>query len=274
MLAVASSSSFAKPASQSGWRWLGARSSLASAWAAERQFGMRDSACPMMAGQVNGSLGGNDDVGEGHSDELPDAVSPDRTGLSPPSGRHGAQQEHGLSGNECAAKGDSHLHLLLSYAGWQPDPWIERLPRLLEPMGVTSHVAATGRQASQMIAKNRIHVAVVDLGLPLDESGAETRADSDEFSQGGPRLLELLARLIEPPPVVVVKRSRTHRDDAREIAAALRMGAFAVVDRPHDAAGLNLMLEVLRRCLARHYKGCWPGSQARGSGGLGSDWVG
>jgi len=167
----------------------------------------------------------------------------------------------------CLGRGDSHLHLLLSYAGWQPDPWIERLPRLLEPMGVTSHVAATGKQASQLIAQNRIHVAVVDLGLPLDDSSAESGDGSDEFNQGGPRLLELLSRLTEPPPVVAVKRSRTHRDDAREITAALRLGAFAIVDRPHDAAGLNLMLEVLRRCLVRHYKGCWPGaSQADGSG--------
>lgn len=270
MLAVASSSSAAKSVSQSGWRWLSARSHQASTWVAERQFGMRNTGRSMMAGHMTGSVGGGEVAGGAHSGNLPDAMSPDRTGSQAPAGRHGAQQEQGPAGNECAAKGDSHLHLLLSYAGWQPDPWIERLPRLLEPMGVTSHVAANGRQASQMIAKNRIHVAVVDLGLPLDESPAETRTDSDEFSQGGPRLLELLARLIEPPPVVVVKRSRTHRDDAREIAAALRMGAFAVVDRPHDAAGLNLMLEVLRRCLARHYKGCWPGSQARGNGGIGS----
>jgi len=164
------------------------------------------------------------------------------------------------------AGGDSHLHLLLSYAGWRPDPWIERLPRLLEPMGVQSHVAMNGRQAGQLIAAHRIHVAVVDLGLPLDETGSDSNAESDEFSQGGPRLLELLARLSEPPPVVAVKRSRTHRDDTREIAAALRLGAFAVVDRPHDQTGLNLMLEVLRRCLARHYKGCWPGAvQVRGA---------
>jgi CheY-like chemotaxis protein len=162
-------------------------------------------------------------------------------------------------GQSVCPMGGSKLHLLLSYAGWQPDPWIERLPRLLEPMGVTSHVASTGKQASDLISKTKIHVAVVDLGLPLDGSGAESAMT--EFSEGGPRLLELLSRLSEPPPVVAVKRSRTHRDDSREIAAALRLGAFAVIDRPHDAGGLNRMLEVLRRCLVRHYKGCWPESQ-------------
>jgi len=67
-----------------------------------------------------------------------------------------------------------------------------------------------------------------------------------------------LARLPEPPPVVAVKRARSHRDDSRDIAAALRLGAFAVLDRPHDPHGLNVLLEVLRRCLLRRYGGCWP----------------
>jgi CheY-like chemotaxis protein len=148
----------------------------------------------------------------------------------------------------------SRLNLLLSYAGWHPDPWVERLPVLLEPMGIQSLRATTGRQASQVIQKSPIHIAVVDLGLPLDETAAGPSPE-----EAGPRLLELLARLSQPPPTVVVKRSRTHRDDSREIAAALRAGAFAVIDRPRDSRDLELLLEVLRRCLARHYQGRWPG---------------
>lgn len=152
----------------------------------------------------------------------------------------------------------SRLHLLLSYAGWEPDPLIERLPRLLEPMGVVSHRAGTGKDASRLIQNRTIHIAVVDLGLPL-EAPATAEADP-EFSEGGPRLLELLRRLDDPPPVVAVKRrARTSRDDAREIAAALRLGAFAVVDRPRAVSDLDVMLGVLRRCLDRHYRGRWPG---------------
>ncbi|MDX2131463.1 MAG: response regulator [Planctomycetota bacterium] len=146
------------------------------------------------------------------------------------------------------------LNLLLSSGGWQSDPWVERLPRLLEPMGVRSHQATTGAEATRIIQSTPIHVAVVDLALPLD-----TGADSDpELQEGGPRLLEILVRLASPPPVVVIKRRRTLRDEARDIAAALRMGAFAVVDRPREAQDLNVMLEVLRRCLERHYRGKWP----------------
>jgi CheY-like chemotaxis protein len=146
------------------------------------------------------------------------------------------------------------LNLLLSYAGWDSDPWVNRLPRLLEPMGIMSHRAQTGREATRVIEQLPIHIAVVDLGLPLEQTSLD-----DEFAEGGPRLLELLARLSQPPPVVVVKRRRGARDEARELSAALKLGAFAVVDRPRELHELDLMLEVLRRCLQRHYQGRWPG---------------
>ncbi|HLP83871.1 MAG TPA: hypothetical protein VK157_05935 [Phycisphaerales bacterium] len=146
------------------------------------------------------------------------------------------------------------LNLLLSYAGWESDPWVNRLPRLLEPLGILSHRAQTGREATRVIEQLPIHIAVVDLGLPLDAAEVD-----DEFAEGGPRLLELLARLQQPPPVVVVKRRRGARDEARELSAALKLGAFAVVDRPRELHELDLMLEVLRRCLQRHYQGRWPG---------------
>lgn len=148
------------------------------------------------------------------------------------------------------------LNLLLSYAGWQPDPVINCLPPLLEPMGIRSLRAATGREASSVMQSTRVHIAVVDLGLPLDTPRAQA---APELEEGGPRLLELLSRLSKPPPVVAVKRSRSMRDDSRDIAAALRLGAFAIVDRPRDPHDLNVMLDVLRRILARFHRGCWPG---------------
>ncbi|MBM4108662.1 MAG: hypothetical protein FJ255_07590 [Phycisphaerae bacterium] len=143
------------------------------------------------------------------------------------------------------------LNLLLSYAGWHPEPWVDHLPRLLEPMGVSSLRAGTGREASELIRTHRIHVAVVDLGLPLD--------DRDPCAEeGGPRLLELLARLENSPPTVAVKPPRTSAEDRRCLNAALRLGAFAVVDRPRGLADLNVMLEVLQRALSRFYRGQWP----------------
>ncbi len=143
------------------------------------------------------------------------------------------------------------LHLLLSRAGWQPDPWVDRLPRMLEPMGIESHIAHTADAAQRVIDTNPIHIAIVDLALPLDCSPGQSE-------ESGPRLLNLLTRLASPPPIVVIKRNRTLRDDSRELSAALKAGAFAVVDRPHAQRDLESLLEVLRRCLTRHYQGRWP----------------
>jgi CheY-like chemotaxis protein len=153
---------------------------------------------------------------------------------------------------EAGPAAGGRLNLLLSYAGFQPEPWVVHLPRLLEPMGVTSMRAGTGQEATRLIQTHRIHLAVVDLGLPLCDDGEE----------GGARLLELLKRLDAPPPTVAVKPPKTIADDRRCLNAALRCGAFAVVDRPRDAGDLNLMLDVLRRALSRFYAGRWPGAPA------------
>ncbi len=105
------------------------------------------------------------------------------------------------------------------------------------------------------------------LGLPLDEMQQSGRSGPGE--EAGPRVLDLLARLDFPPPTVVVKGPRSGRDNTREIAAALRSGAFAVVDR----TGLDVeqMLEVLRRCLhPLSITGRWPGT----GGGSGGGWRG
>lgn len=164
-------------------------------------------------------------------------------------------RQSGGEGGACCDRAGGRLNLLLSYGGCQPDPWVNRLPPLLEPMGVTSYQASTGKDATRVIQMVPIHIAVVDLGLPLDCGKTE---EANHAEEGGTRLLELLSRLHQPPPTIVVKRGRTHRDDCREINAALRLGAFAVVDRPREVTDLNLILEVLRRALTRFYKGRWP----------------
>ncbi len=176
-----------------------------------------------------------------HFDDAPPAARPPAAGVS--SDRAG------------------RLNLLVSYAGWQDDPWVERLPKILEPMGVHAVRASTGREASDVIRRTPIHAAVVDLGLPLDGLPRDGEAVEDEAAipEGGVRLLELLRRLETAPPVVVVKAMRTARDDRRVMAAALRAGAFAVVDRPHSTRDMETLLETLRRLLTKHYAGRWPG---------------
>ncbi|HHN78279.1 MAG TPA: hypothetical protein ENK11_06370 [Phycisphaerales bacterium] len=168
---------------------------------------------------------------------------------------HPGDPRHGIGprsadGCSSARDGANRLNLLLSYAGWDDNPWVDRLPRLLDPMGVRSHRAADAGEASRVIDRNTIHIAVVDLALPMDSEDATLEA--------GPRLLELLGRLASPPPTLVIKRGRTAREDHREMAAALRAGAFAVLDRPKQHRDVETLLELLRRILSRYYADRWP----------------
>src|SRR6185503_14369303 len=74
-----------------------------------------------------------------------------------------------LQGGQEAGSAGGRLNLLISYASWRVDSWADRLPFLLNPMGVHSVRARSARQAEQVIRTIPVHIAVVDLGLPLDE---------------------------------------------------------------------------------------------------------
>ncbi|TVQ33523.1 MAG: response regulator [Phycisphaeraceae bacterium] len=168
----------------------------------------------------------------------------------------GASGTSGGAAGSQTPEGAGRLNMLLSYGGWRSDSWAERLPCLLQPMGVRAWRVDSGRDAARLLQSGSpFHIAVVDLRLPLDRSPAG-EGTKERMEEGGSRLLELLARLPDPPPTIVVKASRTQRDDARELAEALRRGVFTVVDRPVD---LELMLELFRRILRRHYEDRWPG---------------
>jgi hypothetical protein len=169
------------------------------------------------------------------------------------------RNQHGADGASGGSPGDidaqsfrpgGRLNLLLSTAPWRTDPWSEALPRVLEPMGVRSLRAGSAREAERVIRTMPVHIAVVDLRLPLDEREPQQEA--------GARVLELLSRLSQQPPTVVLKSPSRVREEARHLSSALRCNAFAVVDR--TAADLELMLSVMQRVLARHYQGRWPGA--------------
>jgi len=155
---------------------------------------------------------------------------------------------------------DHRLNLLLSWGGWRPDSWADRMACLLEPMGVQSLRVRTARQAEQVIRTTAIHVAVVDLGLPMDFGASAPCEDA------GPRVLEMLKRATAGAgggagdgggvPTVIVRSPRSQRDACREMTAALHFNAFAVVDR--RSADVEQMLKLLQRVLERHYQGRWP----------------
>ncbi|GAB4519178.1 MAG: hypothetical protein Tsb0013_23160 [Phycisphaerales bacterium] len=144
------------------------------------------------------------------------------------------------------------LNLLLSYGGWRDDSWADRLPRYLEPFGVRAWRADSGVEAQRLIDRIEVHLAVIDLALPLERA-----QDGSPLSErpAGARLLELMTRLPGRPPMLVVKRRLGEREGSRDVASALDCGAFAVIERPVD---MEAMLDAMRRVLARHYADRWP----------------
>ena len=140
------------------------------------------------------------------------------------------------------------LNLLLSYGGWREHAAVRQLPRLLEPMGIRSMEADTGEEAADLIQQQPVHIAVVDLEIPLSRHPRPEAA--------GQRVLQLLRRLDPSPPTIVVRpRQATNRAHTRGLLDSLREGAFAVIDRPLH---LEVLIDTLRRVLQRHYRDAWP----------------
>lgn len=154
------------------------------------------------------------------------------------------------------------LTLLLSTPPWRATPWAESLPTVLAPLGVQAVHATSARQAERIIRTTEVHLAVVDLSTPMDDLPQHaTNQGGDRaisyFEEAGTRILELLSRLDQAPPTVVLKSPQQTRDEHRQVQHALRCNAFAVVDR--TAADLETMLNVMQRAVCRFYKDRWPG---------------
>ena len=147
------------------------------------------------------------------------------------------------------------LNVLLSSSDWQDETWADHLPRLLQPLGVTALRVHSGREATRILQQHPIHIAVVDLALPIDHDHRHAPAANPTPGEGGHRLLELLARERAAAPTVVIKRRKSQREDAREITRVLSSGAFAVLERPVQ---LEILLQTLHRALRRFYHDAWP----------------
>lgn len=184
---------------------------------------------------------------------------------APTAGVPRAQADEQTEPRAAAPAAGERLNLLLSYACWRDESWADQLPRLLEPMGVKAHRVTSGTEAASVLHDTPVHIAMVDLSLPLNAAPCSIKTsprpapslDDSLDQEGGERLLQLLARLSAPPPTVVVHRRKSHRETTRQVASALRAGAFAAIERP---VHMETVLEVMRRILRRYYANRWPES--------------
>ncbi len=166
--------------------------------------------------------------------------------------RREAESGPEYSGGGSAPIHGQRLNLLLAYGGWRDDSFADQLPPLLQPMGVHCIRSRTAREASEIIARSRVHIAVIDLSTPADDS----LIAKEQGESLGSRVLQLLRAMNPMPPMVVVRQPQVSaRESARGLTEALREGAFSVLERP---VPLESMLETLRRVIQRHYAGHWP----------------
>ena len=137
---------------------------------------------------------------------------------------------------------------LLFSATWREGGPTADLPRLLDPLGVRCLEARSGREAARLVEEEEIHIALIDLELPMEADGDRRAA--------GEKVLQIIRRVEPAPPVVLVRPPQpSRRESVRGLNDALRDGVFAVLDRP---LGIEPMLETLRRVVRRHYSDQWP----------------
>ena len=147
---------------------------------------------------------------------------------------------------------DARFRVLLTEDRARPDEhWTRQLPPMLRPLGVEASIASDGPEALEILSNTPLHAAVVDLNTPAPQSS----------QAGGLWLLQVIHRLKDPPPVVVVNsHSYSQKQSGRMLNQALDLGAFSVVNWPVQ---IDTLLSTFQRLIERAYNNHWPPDQDR-----------
>ena len=122
----------------------------------------------------------------------------------------------------------------------EAEGWHQTVRSLLEPQGVATVAARSGREALDLVQQRPIHVVVLDQQMP---------------QLGGLQVVKLMREMRGklPPTILLANQLTTHL-----LHEALGMHIFSVLSKPVD---FNLLLDTLARVMRRHYEGRWPSTQ-------------
>ena len=134
------------------------------------------------------------------------------------------------------APSETHHRFTVLLANEQ-EGWHQTVRGLLEPQGVQTISARSGREALQLMEKRPVHVAVLDQQMP---------------QLGGLQVIRLMHELhpSAPPAILLANDLTSHL-----LREALGMHVFSVLSKPVDT---NLLLDALARVLRRYYESRWP----------------
>ncbi|MEM6562000.1 MAG: response regulator [Planctomycetota bacterium] len=119
--------------------------------------------------------------------------------------------------------------------------WHRQVDTLLEPQGVRTVSAFSGRDVMDALERSddRVHVAVLDENLE---------------GMGGLQIARVLCDKPGSPPIVLLADATAIGRNVLQQALALRV--FSVLNKPVE---LNTLLDTLARLVRRHYGNQWPG---------------
>jgi DNA-binding NtrC family response regulator len=130
----------------------------------------------------------------------------------------------------------THTNRLTVLLANEQEGWHQTVRRLLEPQGVQTLSAKSGREALSMIESRPVHVAVLDQQM---------------HGLGGLQVVRLMREMHKAPPAILLAEQLTNH----LLHEALGMHVFSVLSKPVD---FNVLLDTLARVMRRHYEGRWP----------------
>ena len=124
----------------------------------------------------------------------------------------------------------------------EQEGWHRTVRGLLEPQGVTTISARSGREAISLMEAQPIHLAVLDAQMP-GLGGLQVIRWMREMAKADHR---------KSPPAILVADGLS----SALLREALGMHVFSVLSKPVD---FNLLLDAMARVMKRHYESRWPG---------------